>query len=208
MSYGKCWRGHYGLYVSPGNIKLQHTPSVSLLPGATCIPNAPCRGECYARDMMKRYPSLCNSWEQNTRLWMEDPESFMYDLKMFMVYTMLGQYLRFNVGGDIPSQDFVDRLNNLLKDDRLSSRKLLFYTKKHYLDFNNVPDNFSIVLSMWNGFGNTEKNLPRAWFYDPKNPDPRIPWDNAIVCTDKCFDCGYKCWHLKELGKDVVFPKH
>jgi len=73
-----------------------------------------------------------------------------------------------------------------------------------------IPDNLSIVLSMWPGMPDPVEQypglagLPKAWVQD--GTETRIP-DDAIQCTGRCDSCGM-CWSLKDVGRDVWFRKH
>ena len=64
----------------------------------------------------------------------------------------------------------------------------------------------SIVLSMWPDhevFG-IRNDLKKAWMQD--GTENRIP-EGSVLCPGKCTTCKL-CWHLKELGHDIIFNKH
>ena len=72
------------------------------------------------------------------------------------------------------------------------------------LNFADLPDNLTIVLSAWldmsyiNPFG-----LPIAFMQD--GTETRI--SDALECPGNCETCGI-CWALKSIKKNVVFHKH
>lgn len=188
--------------ISKGNNKLGHIPNVSLLPCVTCPKNVPCSKDCYAQKFLK-YPSVKRAWTNNTDLLFSDRIKYFTGIRDFLLVKKPAAF-RWHVAGDIIDQNYLDHMKRAaIKNDQI---RFLAFTKAYDLDFHRLPLNLSIIFSMWNNYGNTTKHMPRAWLYNPKNPDMRIP-RNAIQCHGKCIDCGM-CWELKTIGRDVVFNKH
>ena len=100
--------------ISSGNSKLPGIPNVSLLPVVTCVPGIPCSkcGQCYALPLVKRYPSVRKSWTENTELARNDPDRYWAMIRSY-VKKHGPEYFRFHVGGDILSQDYLERMKAL-----------------------------------------------------------------------------------------------
>jgi len=188
--------------ISTGNSKLGSIPSVSLPPGTSCIAGAPCRRECYANKAMRMFPSARAAWRKNWRLQRDRRDDYFADISEY-IETRAPRYFRWHVSGDIPDQDYLQRMFATAR--AFPETRFLAFTKRHGLDFRGRPKNLVIVLSMWSGgFGNVRKGLPRAWYQD--GTETRVPAD-AVECPGNCEHCGM-CWALPTLGRDVVFHKH
>jgi hypothetical protein len=188
-------------HVSPGNTKLGIVLNVSLTPIASCPRGIPCAKMCYALRACKR-GTVRRAWSANLDYYNHDPDGFFAELDAHLLIEKPDLF-RAGVGGDIPDQEYLRRLYLLARAHPRT--KFLAFTKNHGLNFRGRPSNFSIVFSMWPGWGDTRKRMPRAWLNDPANPDPRIPAD-AIPCSGTCETCGL-CWDLAQLGKDVILSK-
>jgi hypothetical protein len=151
---------------------------------------------------VKRLKETAAAWAENLAFYLSDPDGYFRALEAHIIVHRPDMY-RSGVGGDMPDQGYLDRFYAMARRHR--ETKFLAFTKQHGFDFRYRPRNVSIVLSMWPGWGDTRKKLPRAWLRDPKNPDPRIPSD-AIKCSGQCASCGI-CWDLAQLGRDVVLTK-
>jgi hypothetical protein len=79
----------------------------------------------------------------------------------------------------------------------------LVYTKQHGFDFSGVPENLTVVFSMWPGIEVPEIEVPLAWVADER--EDRVP-DGAFQCIDACPVCGFWCWYMR-CGESVVFKK-
>lgn len=188
--------------------KMGSIPSVSLTPIDTCptdVPCAACKNGCSAHRLLKLRKAARQAWANNTTIARQDPERFFQATKGFII----GQgckFFRFHVGGDIPSQDYLDRMADLARE--LPGVRFLCFTKNHHLQFTNLPPNLTIVASMWPGWGNPHHpniaRLPKAWVRDAT--ETRIPND-AIECGGGCDTCGM-CWALPQLQRDVVFDRY
>lgn len=187
--------------LSPGNSKIGKVLNVSLPPVVSCAAGIPCARLCYARKAFRNYPTAREAWEHNWELLQSDRDAFFAGIADRIDEEQPAMF-RWWTSGDTPDADCLRRQFALA---RMFPRvRFLQFTKNHDLDFRGRPHNFALVLSMWPGWGNTRKRLPRAWLDD--GTDTRIPHD-AIACSGKCDTCGL-CWDLAKLGRDVVFAKH
>jgi len=191
----------HGCTISHGNQKVGHTANVSLLPGASCPDDIPCKRDCYEAKALRMYPTVRRARQRNWKLWRSDPDSYFRGIREYLTrYTP--KWFRWHVGGDIPSQDYYTEMKKIARE--FPGTNFLCFTKNHDLSFAGRPQNLAIILSMWPGWGSTRKDLPRAWMQD--GTETRIP-DSAIPCTGSCENCGM-CWSLPVVKKDVVFNLH
>jgi hypothetical protein len=191
--------------ISCGNTKIGNTGNVSLTPCASCPNDAPCKSTCYALKSYRMYKQVKSAWDSNLHYARNNRQGYFKQIGSYLTKKQ-PSFFRWHVAGDILDQDYLDNLVRLAK---LSpNTKHLCFTKRYSLNFAAAKkvSNLSIVFSMWTNYGNTRKNMPRAWMLDPKDPDTRIPKD-AIPCPGSCESCGM-CWSLKQIGRDVVFHKH
>ncbi|MFU8833262.1 MAG: hypothetical protein ACNA7J_14055, partial [Wenzhouxiangella sp.] len=112
------------------------------------------------------------------------------------------EWFRFHVSGDIPDQGYWEGLKAISLV--FPETKIMLFTKRFDFDFQFLPANLSVVLSMWPGQAIPEHldHLPKAWCL----PDDRAPAD-AVVCPGNCESCGV-CWSLAQRGQDVAFKLH
>jgi hypothetical protein len=202
------------IYISKGNMKLGNIWNISLPPILSCAKKLPCYKTCYARKAYRLYPGTKKAWDKNFNLYKINPDKYFKLLDEFL-QDKQPEYFRFHVSGDIPDQEYFNRMifDIVMKHKNI---KFLIFTKKFNIikTLNNPPPNISIILSMWPNLPidkGLQKKYPVAWMYDKKNPDPRIPKENIIKCNSNCQTCnkiGKTCWNLFKLGKDVVFHKH
>lgn len=196
------------LYISPGNTKLGSIPSISLPPLITCPIDAPCRkkGLCYANKLCKIRPSLLATLKDNLEYYNARPDEYFSKITNFLSYANT-RFFRWNVHGDLPDQEYFKRIKVTAK--KTPNIKHLLFTKRFEFPkslFSKLPENLSAVFSMWNDYGDERRKLPKAWFYDPKNPDSRIP-ATALDCPGNCESCAM-CWHLKNINHDIILHKH
>lgn len=189
-----------------GNSKLGAIPNVSLLPVISCPLGVPCTSTCYCKHS-KFYNGPFECWKRNLDACKDNLADFMAGIRAY-IRKHQPRLFRWHVAGDIPRGELGDAYyKEMVAIAReFPSTRFLCFTKRHDTNFRGKPDNLTIVLSMWNNFGNTRKKLPRAWYRDPSDPDPRIP-DSAMECHGNCEACGL-CWELPSIGRDVVFNKH
>jgi len=208
--------------ISLGNTKMGKIPSVSLPPIVTCQDMVPCaqEGSCYVIKNMK-YGTVVMAYSKNLDIYTKDPDEFFNQIKGYLMLNR-PQYFRFHVGGDIPCQDYYDRMVKLCEEHK--DTEFMFMTKSymdgHYkkwmanpigsplkrdINFNIVPDNLNIIISTWPGYPiprDLRERFPVAWLDDGR--DGRIP-DDGYICNKKCDECLH-CWSKDR--KDVVFKLH
>jgi len=199
----------------PGNSKLGKVPNISLMPGRTCNPDAPCRKLCYAVKALRR-PCVKACWTRNTDNAMGYRKDYFAEIDDYCS-SRRPPLFRWHVAGDIPDQDYLDRMAMLAHAN--PGTEFLCFTKQHKLDFRYLPDNLHIVFSMWPGWGRVDYHdyrckFPRAWMQD--GTENRIGQDGrtAVVCPgvtrgEHCDTCGM-CWALDSSDNpvDIIFPKH
>lgn len=196
------------IHITQNTQKMGDIPSVSLDPWIECQHAAPCRVSCYARTLCKRRPTVHRAWNRNSEMVQKDLPEYFAQLNRWLRWNR-PRYFRFHVGGDIPNAAYFDEM--ILTAQLNGDTKFLVFTKKHNLvDFDRAPDNLSIMLSMWPGWGNehlTRRNGRIAWYHDRTHPEPRIPARHH-KCPGHCYECGHYCWRTDADKLDVVFsPK-
>lgn len=190
------------LHVSKKNSKLGKTPSVSIPPMETCVPGFPCGRECYAMKSYRLYPKTKIAWNENLLYFQTDPGGYFGEIAKYCVDTD-APFFRWQVGGDIVNQRYLQGMIDVAKF--CPDTKYLAFTKNQALDFSGCPSNLVIIFSMWPNWGTVKADgFRRAWMQDGK--ETRVPAD-AMECSGFCEACGL-CWHLPQIGRDVVFHKH
>ena len=188
--------------ISEGNMKLGRIPNISLPPGLSCVKDAPCAKDCYARKAWRMYPNSREAWTENLYEWNNFPQRFEEHLKGYFKGKINLKYFRFHVSGDIPSQEYLDMMFRVCAE--APEVKFLAFTKNYHLDFTEKPENLSVVFSAWPGFTlHNPENFPVAWMQD--GTEDRVPAE-ALECPGKCDTCGM-CFLLQK-GQSVVFHKH
>ena len=190
-----------GVRISDGNSKLGILPNISLTPCAACRPDAPCKAQCYARKAFRQYTTVRKAWNGNLRVARSAPDRYFRAIRTYLAKYRPG-FFRWHVAGDILGQAYLAEMKAIARE--FPGIRFLAFTKRHELSFRQVPENLTIVFSMWPQWGNARKHMPRAWYQD--GTETRVP-NNALQCPGHCEGCGL-CWALPELGRDVVFNKH
>lgn len=197
------------VHISKGNQKTGAIPSFSVSSGVTCAPSAcaTCyqRG-CYARKLELLRPSVRKAWWENYELALSDPGFLEAWLNHYFSSLSAPRLFRIHVGGDFFSDAYFALWLRVIRAH--PHTRFLAFTKqtdviRPYLD--DLPENFSLVLSAWPGVPLDEElrlRLPVAWMDD--GTETRIP-ENAVSCPGHCEECAF-CWAMN--GKDVVFKKH
>ena len=198
--------------ISAGNPKIGPIPNISFPPVVSCQPNVPCAKDgCYALKAWKQYPGTVRAWTHNWDKLKHNRDAFFDDIHKHLTIKPRQRkfpvFLRWHVGGDIPDQDYLSRM----KDHALEHRGIymMAFTKNYSLNLGGLPQNLVVIPSAWPKFDMPEeisKQYRVAWVYDEKNVDKRIR-TNYYTCNGSCTNC-WACWHINEIGKDVVFHKH
>ena len=189
-----------GATISHGNGKVGDTPNVSLLPIASCPKGIPCAKDCYECKALRMYPTVKAARKRNWKAAQHKRTEYFEGIRLYLE-KYSPKYFRWHVGGDIPDQDYYREMCAIARE--FPDTNFLAFTKNHGLDFRGRPSNLAIVFSMWPGWGDSRKRMPRAWMQD--GTETRIPAD-AWECSGQCDNCGV-CWHL-EPGQHVYFHKH
>jgi len=164
----------------------------------------------------KLYPSVKQCWDGNT-VNAYDHRDWYFDDINFFCQRRKPELFRYHVAGDIIDQDYLEDMSSVARLN--PETRFLAYTKRHNLDYRNIPHNLKIVFSYWPGWGQTEfgdyrDNFPRAWMQD--GTEDRVGQNDVpyLVCPGvtegkHCDQCK-ACWRLDAgpVPLDVVFPKH
>lgn len=201
-----------GVTLTTGNGKLgNRVLNVSLPPGITCGVSVKCFKSCYAKRSARR-ANVWAAWNGNYRVWMESPLAYFAAIGKAIKANPKCDRFRWHVGGDIPAFSYYERMIDTA--NAFPKVRFLCFTKRHNWVTESrltgklpVPANLTVVLSYWNGYGNTDglEQSRSAWYLDPKDPDPRIP-ATAKLCSGGCDKCT-ACWDLLP-GESVKFKKH
>lgn len=98
--------------IAKGNRKLDSNRkimgTISLLPGASCRPDAPCWlnrncsdcPKCYCNPIIQRYEPTKKAWARNLRIALNNPESYFAQIEAYLLkYNPL--YWRWHTSGDM-----------------------------------------------------------------------------------------------------------
>jgi hypothetical protein len=196
----------FKLHISTGNTKLGKVANISLLPGATCSPDVPCKQVCYARKFLRGYrPALNTAWRDNTSYAKQASDEYFNEIHTW-IDKHKPKYFRWHVAGDIPSQNYLEDM--IVTAMMFENVRFLCFTKRHELDFSRVPKNLKVIFSMWPKWDLDPQAIRSkpgisaiAWMQD--GSETRYPLD-ALHCKGTCQQC-FSCWHA---SKDVVFKRH
>jgi len=196
--------------ISDGNMKLGGIPNLSLLPGTTCRPDAPCIGKlCYARKALI-YPETKDAWLHNTYLALLHRAFFFRSVREWIEENK-PPYFRWHVGGDIPDEGYLEAMCDLAV--QCPGTRFMAFTKRHEIT-RATPDNLQIVFSLWPRWPQVILKYRRyAHMQDGTVtiPKTRKPFDCPGNCSTCAKDLSIEhpaCWMLREWGRDVVFMKH
>lgn len=190
------------VHIAGGNAKLGRIPNISLPPIKSCGNCSGCKKECYALKAWKMYQNTRRAWNENFRLVREDPAAYFDQIDAWIAKHH-PRLFRWHVSGDIPCQGYLEGMKMIAEHN--PDTRFLAFTKMYDLDYSDLPENLSIVLSGWPGMElRNPHHLHVAWMQD--GTEDRIP-KNALECTGHCDHCGM-CWALKEIDRDVFFYKH
>ena len=187
--------------ISDGNSKLGKIPNISLPPVKACGNCEECAKDCYALKFFRMYPTVRNAWSGNWNCYKKSPVDYWDSIRQYLS-KKAPKYFRWHVAGDVVDQDYLDKMSEIARDN--PDTTFLVFTKMYELNYANVPDNLSVIISAWPGkelFN--PSGLPVAYMQD--GHETRV--ENAIECPGLCQTCGM-CFQLQKLGKNVVFDKH
>ncbi|MCP4745618.1 MAG: hypothetical protein GY874_05670 [Desulfobacteraceae bacterium] len=185
--------------ISEGNTKLGPVANISLPPVKACKPDVPCADkDCYSLKAYKLRPTVKAAWDKNFQTAIESPDDYFDAIDR---YLKARSYFRWHSSGDILNQGYLDSMIKTALNH--SQIKFLAFTKRFEFDYSALPENLTVVFSMWPGVEVPDSALPTAWIND--GIDERIPCD-AFVCPGQCTECFY-CWHMQN-GQAVSFKKH
>jgi hypothetical protein len=193
--------------ISKGNMKLGKIPNVSLPPIITCLPGALCKKKCYAMKAWRMYPGCRSAWVENLELWTSRPGLYEIGVMTYLVENK-PEYFRWHVSGDIPSFDYYQMMCRLAA--RHKKTRFMAFTKRGDLLGSYIaraPKNLQIIVSQWPGMPCDYKDgeVRKAWVFDPKYVDVRIPYKRTMLCPGSCSTCKF-CFHPSK--KDVLFKVH
>ena len=187
--------------ISNGNSKLGKIPNISLPPIKACGNCEECKKECYALKFYRMYPSVRNAWSVNWNCYRNNPKEYWNAISEH-IGKKKPRFFRWHVAGDIADQTYLDVMAQIAQSNPETTA--LVFTKMYNLDYSNLPDNLSVIISAWPGKEiHNPFNLPIAFMQD--GTETRV--ENSIECPGNCEQCGM-CFNLKDLGKNVVFYKH
>jgi len=192
--------------VSKGNRKLGKVPNLSLPPGITCYPGAPCLTEgCYAMKAYRQYANVRQAWQRNLRVWESSPHLFTVQLSEWL-QKHKPELFRWHVGGDIPDPTYYEKMRLLAH--MFSDIKFLCFTKRLEFVAEHIPPrNLRLFISVWHtprpGLPKLPTGVSYAFMDDYTGED--FSSHNLQICQGSCDSCDHLCWYS---DKDVLFKKH
>jgi hypothetical protein len=189
----------YGISVSKGNRKLGNIPNVSLPPVITCLPDAPCVRDCYARKAYRLYPQTRAAWDANLALYLSSPASYFASLSRFLS-EHASPYFRYHASGDIPDENYYSNMRILA--DAHPSTRFLCYTRKVDIVRQGGPcaPNLVMMISSW--IDETRGEEYPVFQVIPKH----AIYPYGLPCPGACSSCR-ACYHARA-GDLVTIEKH
>ena len=202
----------YPTRISDHNKKIGKILNVNLPPIVSCQPNVPCAKQgCYSMKAWNVYPNTRRARRHNWAKLHEDRSNYFNDIHIRLVGTPRQKtypvFFRWHCDGDIIDQDYLESMKEIAREH--SDVRMLAFTKNYHLNLDGLPTNLTIIPSAWPSHpmpNDLDKRFRIAYMYDKRNPDARIKGD-YFMCSGACTNC-WRCWHINELEKDVVLPKH
>ena len=105
--------------------------------------------------------------------------------------------MRIHESGDFYNQEYLDKWIQIANS--VNDKKFLAFTKSHMLTFNNIPDNMTVMYSI---YPDTYKRLSGLRKFYTVYKEEVVK--NALKCPSECHSCLY-CWNGK---KDVYTEIH
>ena len=195
--------------VQSGNTKLGKGIYVINQPaGKTCQCDAPCnkKGLCYAQKGTFLFKSVQTCYANNLARFLEDREGAKMDILSQLPY--MG-FVRIHASGDFVNHDYLEMIIEIAT--LLPNVKFMAYTKKYELinkhveEFGLIPDNLTIIFSLWDGYKcDNRHNFPTSQVILKEGNKDTIK--GGYECTGQCDKC-FKCWTLQK-GENVLFNQH
>lgn len=198
------------VFISPGNMKLERIPNISLLPDLTCPGSVEECMYCYGRATI-RYSTWAEArWTFNTNIAKEDLSRFEEDVTN-QVYRARTLFFRIHTAGDFFSDEYLHTWFRICHN--IPQTTFLAFTKSFMYDFSCKPGNMEVI---WSVFPSTDFSTvppgPRAYadfsclgrFYPMEE---RERFSNAVKCTGTCASCGM-CFYSSDNKFDVRFKAH
>ncbi len=208
------WKSNH-ISISPGNSELGKIPNFNLAPIISCYNSKNCAQYCYALKSFCMYPSTSFAWMKNYLYCLNRLNIVEKELNI-AIEKNNPLYFRFHSSGDLISRKhfniYIRVVNNFPDIQFLMYSKAYKYIPDNAL---NLPDNFKVILSLWNNIKKPyhKKNYLFSYFEDKNNIDKRIIQDtnkfycpkinNEDITCETCLVC-----YRKTLSKNVVFKKH
>lgn len=194
------------LHISKKNRKLGKTMNVSLPPGITCLPDAPCRLKCYALKFYKMRSRVKKAWDDNLAFYNLNSRAYFADIQA-VIQNRKPAYFRWHVSGDVPDILYAENVAAIA--EAFPETQFLIYTRVPDYFFymrSEMPPNLSILESQWLGYDHTPSifSLPTFMVVKPglviPMNDPKI---NHFHCPGYCPDCRV-CWRAKSLNISLI----
>ncbi len=184
--------------VSNGNRKIGKVMNISMLAMHTCGNCKECVKYCYDIKACLQYKNVMNARARNTVLAERNIDEYFNQLWNKMARRRSNYYLRFHVGGEIPSYEYLCKMVETAK--LFPHFKIWTYTKMYYLVAEYIrlhgdskeaaiPANMTIMLSEWRGMPMYNPyHLPefRVVFV---SEGEEIPSDCTWLCPGNCDIC-------------------
>lgn len=185
------------IYIAPKNLKMGlptwSIPAISTCPGCT----KSCAKECYARKAERQYPSVLPRRKANLEATKRG--DFVHSVNAWLAKRS-PDFFRIHESGDFYDQPYLDKWLAICRAN--PGTKFLAFTKSFHLDFSMVPQNLTVVWSIWPDTDMSKvPSGPRAYAVSPGS-------DRDIHCPGRCDGC-MVCWHLgRAIKRNVWFTIH
>jgi hypothetical protein len=146
------------------------------------------------------YPSVKDAWTANGLGFRADMTEAFKQVDKYLI-KKAPRLFRIHIAGDFLNQAHVDGWRAIAK--KHTGTQFLAFTKMHSLNYSKLPNNFTVIFSMFPAMPMPDSKMPIAWMQD--GTEDRIP-KRAIKCSGTCDSCGV-CFYAKK-SFQVYFKKH